>query len=53
VQSGLFTMPAHPAGRDWRRSRKQNRASIPVADEVGFAGVAMRQTAATNKERVE
>src|SRR5918999_5153757 len=37
MQLGLFTMPLHPLGKDWRVSLREDREAFVLADELGFA----------------
>src|SRR4051794_31709430 len=36
MKLGLFTMPIHPLGKDWRQSLKEDREAFLLADELGF-----------------
>jgi alkanesulfonate monooxygenase SsuD/methylene tetrahydromethanopterin reductase-like flavin-dependent oxidoreductase (luciferase family) len=37
VRLGYFTMPLHPAGRDYLQTLREDREAIILADELGFA----------------
>jgi alkanesulfonate monooxygenase SsuD/methylene tetrahydromethanopterin reductase-like flavin-dependent oxidoreductase (luciferase family) len=36
MELGFFTMPLHPAGKDLRRSYREDREAIVLADELGY-----------------
>ena len=36
MKLGFFTMPLHPAGRNYTQTLKEDRATILLADELGF-----------------
>ena len=36
MQLGFFTMPMHPAGRDWITTLAEDREAFILADELGF-----------------
>ena len=37
MKLGIFTMPMHPIGKDWRQSLRQDREAFILADQLGFA----------------
>jgi alkanesulfonate monooxygenase SsuD/methylene tetrahydromethanopterin reductase-like flavin-dependent oxidoreductase (luciferase family) len=36
MRLGYFTMPMHPMGRDWAETLKEDRATVILADQLGF-----------------
>src|ERR1700747_3535784 len=36
MQLGFFTMPIHPADKDWRQSLREDREAFILADELGY-----------------
>ena len=36
MKLGFFTMPMHPAGRDYTQTLKEDRAAVILADKLGF-----------------
>ena len=37
MKLGFFTMPIHPADKDWRQSLREDREAFILADELGFS----------------
>ncbi len=37
MKLGIFTMPMHPIGKDWRQSLREDREAFILADQLGFA----------------
>src|SRR6187399_3278013 len=36
MKLGFFTMPIHPLDKDWRKSLREDREAIILADKLGF-----------------
>lgn len=36
MKVGYFTMPMHPAGRDWAQTLREDRETVILADRLGF-----------------
>lgn len=36
MKLGYFTMPLHPAGRDWAQTLREDRETVILADQLGF-----------------
>jgi alkanesulfonate monooxygenase SsuD/methylene tetrahydromethanopterin reductase-like flavin-dependent oxidoreductase (luciferase family) len=36
MRLGYFSMPLHPAGRDWSETLKEDREAVILADRLGF-----------------
>jgi len=36
MKLGYFTMPLHPAGRDWAQTLREDRETVILADKLGF-----------------
>ena len=52
MELGIFSMPVHPPGRDWRTVLREDRDMIVLADKLGYSEVWLGEHVASKGEPI-